>query len=97
VSVELVDPTKIETIVGIQRDEHRHWGRAVSEEQTVYILHSKHCVDHNKDLRYCAYSKALDEGIQLQDWYGSTDRPVKVALSGTGRLVPLDLWKGQVG
>lgn len=95
-TIELVDTDKIESIVGIQRDEHRHWGRAVSSEQSVYILHSKSCVDSGKDLRYCYYSKALAEGINTNKWAGALDRPVKLGVE-EGRIVPVDLWSGKVG
>lgn len=94
-TVELVDPATIEEIVGVQRDVHNHWGRAVSKDQTVYILHSKSCVDSGKDLRYCYYSKALAEGIRIQDWSAALDRPVKIGLEG-GLIVPVDVWNGGV-
>ena len=36
---DLVNPADIERIVGVQRHPKRHYARAVSAEQTVYILH----------------------------------------------------------
>lgn len=65
---DLVNPNEIEEIVGVKRDPLLHWGRAVSAEQTVYILHSQECVDSGIDLRDCAFSKALDKGINPNKW-----------------------------
>ena len=80
----LVDPSEIEGIVGIKRHEHDHYGRYVSAEKTVYILHSQWCVDHTEDLRDCLYSKALDEQVNnpdreyewTRDWPRLADRVV---------------------
>ncbi len=36
---------QIEQIVGIRRHSQAHFGRAVSAERTVYILHSQRCLD----------------------------------------------------
>jgi hypothetical protein len=65
---DLVPPTEIERIVGVPRHATEHWGRAVSDEQRVYILHSRECLDSGIDLRYCAYSVALDDGIDPRRW-----------------------------
>jgi hypothetical protein len=64
----LVDPTVIEKIVGVRRHSREHYGRAVSAEQTFYILHSQRCLDSGVDLRECVYSVALDEGIKSYVW-----------------------------
>jgi hypothetical protein len=58
---EVVPASKIERIVGAERHATDHIGRAVSAEQTVYILHSRECADSGIDLRDCPYSVALDE------------------------------------
>src|SRR6516225_10738811 len=57
---DLVPAKDIERIVGVARHPIEHWGRAVSTEQTVYILHSKECLDKGGELRDCPYSEALD-------------------------------------
>jgi hypothetical protein len=82
----LVDASDIERIVGVPRDRHLHYARAVSAEQTVYILHSQECLDAGKDLRLCRYSAALDRGIDLEKWI--EDR-VWVVEVDDGRLVPV--------
>ena len=70
---QLVPSTDIERIVGAERSQHDHIGRAVSEEQTVYILHSRDCLDSGIDLRECPFSVALDEyGV----WEGREDEAV---------------------
>jgi hypothetical protein len=73
---DLVDPARIEEIVGVPRHERIHFGRAVSKEQTVYILHSQRCVNNTPVLRDCIYSLALDKGIDLNHWEKYQDRPV---------------------
>lgn len=57
---ELVDPDQIESIVGARRHVLVHLARAVSAEQTAYILHSHACRARGIDLRSCEYSIALD-------------------------------------
>lgn len=86
---ELVPAETIEQTVGAQRHAVQHLARAVSAEQTVYVLHSHACNDSGIDLRECPYSTALDKGINPGDWRGGyKDRPVVVAIIG-GRLFPL--------
>jgi hypothetical protein len=85
---ELVPATEIEEIVGVQRHLTMHYARAVSAEQTVYILHSQTCRDSGRDLRECPFSLALDKGIAAEDWDGREDEPVRVAIHLSGRLVP---------
>lgn len=81
----LVPADQIERIVGVARDPIDHWARAVSAEQTVYILHSQQCKDSTPDLRDCPFSLALDDGIEIADWV--EDEPVIVSVED-GRLVP---------
>jgi hypothetical protein len=64
----LVPADQIERLVGARRHPLAHLGRAVSAEQTVYILHSHACKDSGIDLRACDYSRALDRGIDPIDW-----------------------------
>lgn len=82
-----VDPDKIEGIVGITRHPTLHYGRAVSEEQVFYVLHSGECKEREADLRDCVYSKALDLGICETFWADHEDRPVALEIL-QGRLVP---------
>lgn len=85
---DLVDPTEIERIVGVKRHPVDHFGRAVSAERMIYILHSAQCRNSGRDLRTCAFSLALDKGIQESDWAGVTDRPALLEISLDGRLIP---------
>ena len=84
----LVPAEDIERIVGAQRHASRHYGRAVSAEQTVYILHSQQCKDSGIDLRDCEFSQALDLGIVESDWDGQEDTPVSLEIRTEGRLAP---------
>lgn len=90
----LVNPDDIEQIVGTQRHPTRHYARAVSAEQTIYILHSAECRERYDDLRDCPWSLALDKGIDEYDWSDREDRSVLVQLRA-GRLVP-DRGEGRV-
>jgi hypothetical protein len=65
---ELVPSNEIERVVGAKRHEWKHQARAVSAEQTVYILHSQQCLDSGVDLRDCEFSLALDRGINPRHW-----------------------------
>lgn len=83
---DLVDPTEIEAIVGVQRHATEHWGRNVSAEARTYILHSKACLDTLPDLRDCDFSVVLDDwGINPDEW--PMDRPVRLAIEDN-RLAP---------
>lgn len=86
----LVPTEDIERIVGARRDATMHQARAVSAEQTVYILHSQECLDRGRDLRQCPFSLALDNGIRTDEWV--EDEPVVVIIEGAfedTRLVPI--------
>lgn len=79
----------IERIVGVQRHPTEHWGRAVSAEQRVYILHSQECLDGPFDLRDCEFSLSLDQGIDPAEWV--EDVPVRLAIRSNRRrdwLIP---------
>ncbi|ACC42321.1 hypothetical protein MMAR_3910 [Mycobacterium marinum M] len=84
----LVPAEDIERIVGASRHSTMHIGRAISSEQTVYILHSHECKDSGIDLRECELSLALDRGIERPSWAGYEDRPVALGIIHE-RLVPL--------
>lgn len=84
----IVDPERIEGLVGAKRHPTRHLGRAVSAEQTVYVLHSALCKAKGDDLRDCSYSRALDLGIVPSRWEGREDRAVVLGLDRDG-LVPV--------
>lgn len=87
---ERVPADQIEQIVGVPRHSTRHYARAVSAGQTVYILHSQTCKEMTPDLRTCVYSTALDSGIDEYEWSDVEDRPVHVTIRA-GRLVPVRL------
>lgn len=86
---EPVDPAAIEQIVGIERHPTRHYARAISAKQVVYILHSQRCKDKGQDLRGCLFSRALDRGIDQADWSGVEDQPVRVTINRSLRLIPV--------
>jgi hypothetical protein len=89
---DLVDPQSIEAIVGVERHATEHYGRAVSGEQEVYVLHSQACRETTPDLRDCAFSVALDRGIEhhvpWSSWRRLLDRPVLLHIRHDGWLVP---------
>lgn len=87
---DLVPAESIEQIIGAARHLTNHIGRAVSAEQTVYILHSRVCLDSGIDLRKCPYSLALDRGINPATW--EEDVATRLGIVG-GRLVD---WRGDV-
>lgn len=96
-----VSHTEIEAIVGHERHRQVHLARAVTEEQTVYILHSQHCKDSTPDLRDCRFSLALDRGIDLEKWDGMTDTPVAIfvwegAIRPYPNSVQMRLFRGQL-
>lgn len=77
---KLVNTDKIETIVSAKRHPTLHLGKAVSAENTVYILHSQHCKNTTPDLRECQYSIALDHGIDPIIWNGCEDQPMVLTI-----------------
>ena len=83
----LVPASEIENIVGRRRHERAHYGRAVSDEEVFYILHSKNCLEDNPDLRDCEFSIALDNGFNLDYWKVFMDRPVPLRISA-GQIYP---------
>jgi hypothetical protein len=85
---DLVPTEDIERIVDTGRHYQVHYGRAVSAEQTVYILHSKRCLESGIDLRDCRFSVALDRGINPEAWVGHEDVAVALGVWNT-RLIPL--------
>lgn len=88
----IVPRSDIERIVGVPRDPRRHLGRAVSEEQTIYIMHSKMCLASGIDLRICSYSRLLDELMKFDEhrWVGWEDKPVVLGIDRDG-LIPARL------
>lgn len=88
---EIVPADQIEAIVGVKRHPTEHHGRAVSAEQTVYILHSQQCRDTTPDLRTCRFSVALDRGIEnaypWTGWRRVQDQAVRLEIS-RGWLMP---------
>lgn len=88
---ELVPAEDIEQIVGVERHPTEHYGRAVSAEETVYILHSQDCFDRGIDLRKCSYSVALDRGIEhplpWTGWRRVQDKPTRLSIQ-RGFLMP---------
>ncbi len=89
---EIVPADHIEGIVGVARHATDHYARAVSAEQTVYILHSQACIDSGVDLLECEYTRALSRGIEQQlpwaSWRRVQDRPVRLHIHYDGWLVP---------
>lgn len=86
---EIESADQIEQIVGVKRHATRHYARAVSAEQTVYILHSCACKDSGVDLRECLFSLALDNGIDEYDWSDVEDQSMRVTINRSQRLIPV--------
>ena len=79
----LVDPSKIEKIVGAKRDSRLHIGRFDTPTGEFYILHSQECVSSTQDLRLCDYSKSLDSTwIDEVDWIDAVNTPYFIQLEG---------------
>lgn len=79
----------VESIVGVMRHETKHFGRAVSAEGVMYILHSCECVRTGIDPRECAYSVALDLSIDPRLWAHQQDCVVVLAICpDEGDLIP---------
>jgi hypothetical protein len=76
----------IEAIVGVRRHVSEHIGRAISAEQTVYIVHSRECIESGIDLRQCPFSVALDDYGIAEEWEGWEDKPVVLELDECGFL-----------
>lgn len=87
---KLVPSEDIERIVGQARHKVVHYGRAVSSEETLYVLHSRMCLESGIDLRDCEYSVALDRGIKLDRWHGFEDEAVALYIEA-GLLLPLGM------
>lgn len=88
---ELVDPDKIEGIVGAERHTFRHIALARSYDDQFFILHPEQCPARKagKPLTECKFSLALDRGISKRWWTPRwQDRPVFVALGVGGDLRP---------
>lgn len=86
---DLVPADQIERIVGVARHQVKHYARAVTATQTMYILHSQECVDTGRDLRRCRYSLALDNDDLEDDlWTQHCDQPVEIRIQET-QLVPV--------
>lgn len=85
---EPVPREKIEEIVGHARHPRIHYGRAVSETETFYILHSQQCLEQYDDLSYCPFSIAMDLGLNLPMWAFHMDQPVPIGVYD-GELLPL--------
>lgn len=63
--VDLVDPNIIETILGLPRHDHHHYGLP-KDDGIFYIMHSRECVSNQPDLRDCEFSIALGRnGVDL--------------------------------
>lgn len=88
--IELVLSEHIERIVGVERHETAHYGRAVFAEQVFYILHSRQCFTSTNDLRTCEFSIALDRGIDLGIWGPLQDQAVLLTVR-RGHLLPTEV------
>lgn len=85
---ELVAPDQIEELVGARRHSIKHLGRMDTAAGVVHILHSEWCRRRVADLRTCAFSIALDAGIDVADWVGWHDRPIVLGVDPYGTLCP---------
>lgn len=85
---QLVNPSEIESIVGAHRQVVAHVGRWITDIDTVFIMHSHHCLDRKIDLRECEYSTALDRGLDPDKWLGKMDVAVFLDVRDE-ELIPL--------
>lgn len=87
---EIVSPDEIQKAVGgAERDYWLHIGYANTPLDRFYIMHAHTCLSQYTDLRECPYSKALDkQGISADWWEDWYNRPVYLALSHKGFVVP---------
>lgn len=91
--------SEVAQLVGANRHEVLHVGRYSLATRSVLVLHSVSCIERGRDLRDCAYSRALAGGVTDEAWKGYEDRPVVLGLipgfwsrdlkTFTGRLIPL--------
>lgn len=88
---DLVDPGQIERIVGARRHSIKHLGRVVTADHTTYILHSEHCRSRGLDLRECAFSVAMDDGVDDAEFEGYTDRAIVMGVDSNGVLLPAEI------
>lgn len=65
---EHVPADQIEGIVGARRHPIDHYGRAVSDEETFYILHSAECLTVFADLKDCPLSVGLNDTFDFDEW-----------------------------
>ncbi|GAA3962880.1 hypothetical protein [Gordonia caeni] len=72
----------------MKRHPTKHIGRVVTDEQAVYIMHPESCLRFHDDLRECRYSRALDNGIDVDEWRGHEDRPVVLSALAAVRIYP---------
>lgn len=83
-----VDPSAIEKIVGAPRNRKAHFGKLMSDEDRMYIMHSHECVRDNEDLRQCKFSLAMDRNMPEAIWNKYADKTVLLGVM-EGALVPL--------
>lgn len=77
---KLVPTEEVESVVGATRHQTLHIGRAVTETETLYLLHPHSCKDTGIDLRECEYSLAMDIGINPERWTNFFDQAVFVEI-----------------
>ncbi|MCJ1709266.1 hypothetical protein [Microbacterium sp. VKM Ac-2923] len=86
---EVQDSDVVEAVVGTERREDEHVGRAVTAEERMYVLHSRRCIESGIDVRACAFSASLDRGIDLNVWRDHMDAPVVLGIGDAlGDLEP---------
>lgn len=84
-AIQLENPDEIEHIVRAKRHPTKHLGRLVSENETIYVLHSAECVAALEDLRDCRYSLAIGRSGSAR-WEAVRDRPVVLSIVTHGDL-----------
>jgi len=84
----LVNSKEIEEIIGAPRNRKAHFGKLITAEDKIYIMHSYECVFKNEDLRQCEFSKAMDHSTPEKLWNKFEDKTVLLGVM-SGSLVPL--------
>lgn len=88
---QLVDPKKIESLVGATRHGTLHLGRWNTENDRIYILHSHKCVRSGIDLRECPYSQCMTAGAFSHTWSQHPNSTVVLSIQ-RNELTPLATW-----
>jgi len=75
---------------GVNRHTNVHVAIALSEDQTVYVLHSKKCLERTGGRFDCEFTDALQWGIEVDDWV--EDVPLVCVVNPLSGLLDPVMW-----